>query len=64
MLGLRGRFSTKSRRCSATLRALRDARAEWRHAQATTPTVPQGGETTSPEDHKSLGGAADFDLSR
>jgi hypothetical protein len=35
MLGFRGHFSTKSRRYSTTLGALRDARAEWRRAQAT-----------------------------
>jgi hypothetical protein len=36
MLGFRGHFSTKSRRYSTTLGALRDARAEWRRAQAAT----------------------------
>ena len=36
MLGFRGHFSTKSRRYSTTLGALRTARAEWRRAQATT----------------------------
>jgi hypothetical protein len=36
MLGFRGHFSTKSRRYSTTLGALRDARAEWRRTQATT----------------------------
>ncbi|KOV71393.1 replication initiation protein [Streptomyces sp. AS58] len=45
MLGFRGHFSTKSRRYSTTLGALRDARAEWRRAQVTPPT-PQDGETT------------------
>ncbi|MEU6516839.1 replication initiator [Streptomyces sp. NPDC046978] len=45
MLGFRGHFSTKSRRYSTTLGALRDARAEWRRAQA-TPATPQDGETT------------------
>ncbi|MEU2909392.1 replication initiator [Streptomyces massasporeus] len=45
MLGFRGHFSTKSRRYSTTLGALRDARAEWRRAQA-TPPAPQDGETT------------------
>ncbi|SBT92437.1 hypothetical protein GA0115233_104517 [Streptomyces sp. DI166] len=35
MLGFRGHFSTKSRRYSTTLGALRNARAEWRRAQAT-----------------------------
>ncbi|MFH0517228.1 replication initiator [Streptomyces sp. M41] len=34
MLGFRGHFSTKSRRYSTTLGALRDARAEWRRTQA------------------------------
>ncbi|WP_062012392.1 replication initiator [Streptomyces hygroscopicus] len=34
MLGFRGHFSTKSRRYSTTLGALRDARAAWRRAQA------------------------------
>ncbi|MFK4274056.1 replication initiator, partial [Streptomyces milbemycinicus] len=33
-LGFRGHFSTKSRRYSTTLGALRDARAAWRRAQA------------------------------
>ncbi|MFF3817408.1 replication initiator [Streptomyces bluensis] len=45
MLGFRGHFSTKSRRYSTTLGALRDARAEWRRAQA-APVAPQDGETT------------------
>ncbi|MYS75740.1 replication initiation protein [Streptomyces sp. SID5926] len=45
MLGFRGHFSTKSRRYSTTLGALRDARADWRRAQA-APPVPQDGETT------------------
>lgn len=45
MLGFRGHFSTKSRRYSTTLGALRDARAEWRRAQA-APPVPQDGEST------------------
>lgn len=34
MLGFRGHFSTKSRRYSTTLGALRNARAKWRRAQA------------------------------
>ncbi|MGW4866294.1 replication initiator [Streptomyces chartreusis] len=46
MLGFRGHFSTKSRRYSTTLGALRDARADWRRAQAMPPTTPQDGETT------------------
>ncbi|WP_440580700.1 replication initiator [Streptomyces sp. PT19] len=45
MLGFRGHFSTKSRRYSTTLGALRDARAEWRRAQ-TASAIPQDGETT------------------
>jgi hypothetical protein len=45
MLGFRGHFSTKSRRYSTTLGALRDARAEYRRAQAAT-AAPQDGETT------------------
>ncbi|MEU6364230.1 replication initiator [Streptomyces sp. NPDC046931] len=45
MLGFRGHFSTKSRRYSTTLGALRDARADWRRAQA-SPPVPHDGETT------------------
>ncbi|MEU1512960.1 replication initiator [Streptomyces sp. NPDC005811] len=45
MLGFRGHFSTKSRRYSTTLGALRTARANWRRAQ-TPPPVPQDGETT------------------
>ncbi|CAM5713720.1 replication initiator [Streptomyces aurantiogriseus] len=45
MLGFRGHFSTKSRRYSTTLGALRDARAEWRRAQ-TAPPVPQDGDST------------------
>ncbi|WP_078886399.1 replication initiator [Streptomyces sp. MUSC 125] len=45
MLCFRGHFSTKSRRYSTTLGALRDARAEWRRAQTALP-VPQDGETT------------------
>ncbi|MFE6161130.1 replication initiator [Streptomyces sp. NPDC056486] len=44
MLGFRGHFSTKSRRYSTTLGALRDARAEWRAAQAASVT---SGQTTS-----------------
>ncbi|MFJ2727795.1 replication initiator [Streptomyces collinus] len=40
MLGFRGHFSTKSRRYSTTLGALRDARAEWRRAQAATDERP------------------------
>ncbi len=40
MLGFRGHFSTKSRRYSTTLGVLRDARAEWRRAQATAASGP------------------------
>ncbi|MFH9858953.1 replication initiator [Streptomyces sp. NPDC017202] len=46
MLGFRGHFSTKSRRYSTTLGALRTARADWRRAQAATTAVPQDGDTT------------------
>ncbi|MFE5895298.1 replication initiator [Streptomyces sp. NPDC056462] len=46
MLGFRGHFSTKSRRYSTTLSALRDARADWRRAQAASPAAPSDGETT------------------
>ncbi|MGW7514828.1 replication initiator [Streptomyces sp. NPDC054796] len=35
MLGFRGHFSTKTRRYSTTLGALREARAQWRRLQAT-----------------------------
>ncbi|GGZ84802.1 hypothetical protein GCM10010344_60270 [Streptomyces bluensis] len=45
MLGFRGHFSTKSRRYSTTLGALRDARAERHRAQA-APATPPDGETT------------------
>ncbi|MFJ8335106.1 replication initiator [Streptomyces sp. NPDC094437] len=38
MLGFRGHFSTKSRRYSTTLGALRNARAEWRRTQTGTTT--------------------------
>ncbi|MEU9841544.1 replication initiator [Actinomadura sp. NPDC048032] len=46
MLGFRGHFSTKSRRYSAPLGALRDARADWRRAQAAVTTPGNGFETT------------------
>ncbi|MFB7594213.1 replication initiator [Streptomyces sp. NPDC056160] len=46
MLGFRGHFSTKSRRYSTTLGALRDARAEWRRAQAAA-VQPMGGPETT-----------------
>ncbi|MCQ8190842.1 replication initiator [Streptomyces rugosispiralis] len=45
MLGFRGHFSTKSRRYSTTLGALRDARAAWRRAQAAA-AQPEQEETT------------------
>ncbi|MBE1600252.1 hypothetical protein H4687_006381 [Streptomyces stelliscabiei] len=45
MLGFRGHFSTKSRRYSTTLGALRDARADWRRAQAAPPAPQDGGST-------------------
>ncbi|WCH97546.1 replication initiation protein [Streptomyces moderatus] len=46
MLGFRGHFSTKSRRYSTTLGALRDARAEWRRAQAAAGTPERETSTT------------------
>ncbi|MEU4927837.1 replication initiator [Streptomyces yokosukanensis] len=46
MLGFRGHFSTKSRRYSTTLGALRDARAEWRRAQAAAAQPEQQIDTT------------------
>ncbi|MFF4113679.1 replication initiator [Streptomyces sp. NPDC001714] len=46
MLGFRGHFSTKSRRYSTTLGALRDARAEWRRAQAATAAADSQPDTT------------------
>ncbi|MCH0567942.1 replication initiation protein [Streptomyces sp. MUM 136J] len=47
MLCFRGHFSTKSRRYSTTLGALRDARAAWRRAQAAAANGPaQEPETT------------------
>ncbi|MCI3241160.1 MULTISPECIES: replication initiator [Streptomyces] len=39
MLGFRGHFSTKSRRYSTTLGALRNARAEWRRVEAAAATA-------------------------
>ncbi|MEU3305296.1 replication initiator [Streptomyces sp. NPDC006678] len=46
MLGFRGHFSTKSRRYSTTLGALRNARAEWRRAQAAAALPEREPETT------------------
>ncbi|MET7692793.1 replication initiator [Streptomyces sp. NPDC005483] len=46
MLGFRGHFSTKSRRYSTTLGALRTARAEYRRAQAAATTPDRATETT------------------
>ncbi|MFI1519520.1 replication initiator [Kitasatospora cineracea] len=40
MLGFRGHFSTKTRRYSTTLGALRDARAAWRRAEALGTELP------------------------
>ena len=55
MLGFRGHFSTKTRRYSTTLGALREARAQWRRlqavaarAEATTAHPQPVGETTDP----------------
>jgi hypothetical protein len=52
MLGFRGHFSTKTRRYSTTLGALRDARAEYRRAQ----TNPHPEETTYVLAHWSFAG--------
>ncbi|MGW3150483.1 replication initiator [Streptomyces sp. NPDC001177] len=46
MLGFRGHFSTKSRRYSTTLGALRDARAEWRRAQVAAAQSERETDTT------------------
>ncbi|MFI2352713.1 replication initiator [Streptomyces sp. NPDC019443] len=47
MLGFRGHFSTKTRRYSTTLGALRTARAEWRRLQA---AIAHGDQTPVPAD--------------
>ncbi|HBF83572.1 MAG TPA: replication initiator protein [Streptomyces sp.] len=48
MLGFRGHFSTKSRRYSVTLGALRAARRTWRTEQARTHTgLPEPDPTTT-----------------
>jgi hypothetical protein len=50
MLGFRGHFSTKTRRYSTTLGALREARAAWRRAQAQQhPTGPDAMAETTEE---------------
>ncbi|SHI11295.1 replication initiator [Streptomyces sp. 3214.6] len=46
MLGFRGHFSTKSRRYSTTLGALRTARADWRRAQVAAPVETDPAEST------------------
>ncbi|MER5580488.1 replication initiator [Streptomyces asoensis] len=46
MLGFRGHFSTKSRRYSTTLGALRTARADWRRAQVAPVVETEPTETT------------------
>ncbi|MDH6628349.1 hypothetical protein M2271_006181 [Streptomyces sp. LBL] len=46
MLGFRGHFSTKSRRYSTTLGALRTARADWRRAQTAPAVETESTETT------------------
>ncbi|WP_406347069.1 replication initiator [Streptomyces sp. NBC_00648] len=46
MLGFRGHFSTKTRRYSTTLGALRTARAEWRRLQA---AIARGDNHTAPD---------------
>ncbi|MEV6649959.1 replication initiator [Streptomyces sp. NPDC051219] len=47
MLGFRGHFSTKTRRYSTTLGALRTARAEWRRLQV---AIARGDHTHAPAD--------------
>ncbi|MFD7238751.1 replication initiator [Streptomyces syringium] len=47
MLGFRGHFSTKTRRYSTTLGALRDARAEWRRVQAMADHEPPADQETT-----------------
>ncbi|MCP3822512.1 replication initiation protein [Streptomyces sp. A3M-1-3] len=47
MLGFRGHFSTKTRRYSTTLGALRTARAEWRRLQA---AIARADDTPAPAD--------------
>ena len=42
MLGYRGHFATKSRRYSTTLRALRQARADYRRRQRPIPAAEHG----------------------
>ncbi|MET7799934.1 replication initiator [Streptomyces decoyicus] len=49
MLGFRGHFSTKSRRYSTTLGALRQARAEWRRLQA---AIARGDAPPQPHDQE------------
>ncbi|MGW6789563.1 replication initiator [Streptomyces chartreusis] len=56
MLGFRGHFSTKSRRYSTTLGALRDARAEWRRAQAAAAVETEAPETTLVLSHWAFAG--------
>ncbi|WFB11614.1 replication initiation protein [Streptomyces sp. LX-29] len=59
MLGFRGHFSTKSRRYSTTLGALRDTRAAWRRAQANASTTgpDQDDDTTLVLAHWAYAGA-------
>ncbi|WP_329395346.1 replication initiation protein [Streptomyces lydicus] len=49
MLGFRGHFSTKTRRYSTTLGALRDARTQWRRLQAAIARDDQAPEPTDDE---------------
>lgn len=49
MLGFRGHFSTKTRRYSTTLGALREARAQWRRLQA---TIARSDQTPEPTDEE------------
>ncbi|WP_189039506.1 replication initiator [Streptomyces daqingensis] len=52
MLGFRGHFSTKTRRYSTTLGALRNARAEWRRLQA---AIARGENHPQPVDNNGSG---------
>ncbi|MFG2459423.1 replication initiator [Streptomyces sp. NPDC048523] len=57
MLGFRGHFSTKSRRYSTTLGALRTARADWRRAQVAAVVETGPTETTLVLSHWVFAGA-------
>ncbi|POX41365.1 replication initiation protein [Streptomyces sp. Ru73] len=51
MLGFRGHFSTKTRRYSTTLGALREARAQWRRLQA---AMARGDDAYGPDEDTTL----------